>query len=106
MRLLTQRICIAVSQWTGRTLNRTQRQLMENAELRINDHYQIRVGAGKFTAQQALAEHELSRAWLKQALFALCIGFDKKASTSRRASDLISSEVASSTASLACRKPS
>lgn len=49
-------------------LNRTQRQLMENAELRINDHFQIRVGNGKFTAQQALAEHELSRAWLEQEL--------------------------------------
>jgi hypothetical protein len=49
-------------------LNRTQRQLMETAELRINDHYRIRVGDGKFTAQQALAEHEKSRAWLEQEL--------------------------------------
>jgi Icc-related predicted phosphoesterase len=49
-------------------LNRTQRQLMENAELRINDHYQIRVNDGKFTTQTALAEHELSRAWLEQEL--------------------------------------
>jgi Icc-related predicted phosphoesterase len=49
-------------------LNRTQRQLMENAELRINDHYQIRVNDGKFTTQMALAEHELSRAWLEQEL--------------------------------------
>ena len=49
-------------------LNRTQRQLMENAELRINDHYQIHVGDAKFTAQQALDEHELSRAWLEQEL--------------------------------------
>lgn len=45
-------------------LNRTQRQLMENAELRINDHYQIRVGDGKFTAMTALAEHEIARTWL------------------------------------------
>lgn len=49
-------------------LNRTQRQLMENAELRINDHYRIRCRDGKFTAQRALAEHELSRAWLEQEL--------------------------------------
>ena len=49
-------------------LNRTQRQLMETAELSINDHSQIRFGAGRFTAQQALSEHELSRAWLEQEL--------------------------------------
>ncbi|MEO8122307.1 MAG: metallophosphoesterase [Rhodoferax sp.] len=49
-------------------LNRTQRQLMENAELRLNDHYKIRCGEGKFTAQKALAEHELSRVWLEQEL--------------------------------------
>lgn len=41
---------------------------MENAELRINDHYQIRVGAGKLSARHALAEHELTRAWLTQEL--------------------------------------
>lgn len=49
-------------------LNRTQRQLMENAELRINDHFQIRVGTDKFTAQQALAEHEIARTWLSLEL--------------------------------------
>jgi Icc-related predicted phosphoesterase len=49
-------------------LNRTQRQLMENAEVRINDHFKIRCGDGKFGTQQALAEHELSRGWLEQEL--------------------------------------
>ena len=49
-------------------LNRTQRQLMENAELRINDHFRIRCSDGKFTTTKALAEHELARAWLTQEL--------------------------------------
>ena len=49
-------------------LNRTQRQLMENAELRINDHFQIRCSDGKFTAERALAEHEIARAWLNHEL--------------------------------------
>lgn len=49
-------------------LNRTQRQLMENAELRIRDHYTIRCGDGPFTAARALAEHVLSRAWLVREL--------------------------------------
>lgn len=49
-------------------LNRTQRQLMENAELRINDHYRIRCSDGKFTAERALAEHEIARAWLAHVL--------------------------------------
>ena len=49
-------------------LNRTQRQLMENAELRINDHYLIQCGDGKFTAERALAEHEIARAWLVHEL--------------------------------------
>ena len=49
-------------------LNRTQRHAMENAEMRIMDHFRIRDGDGKFTAQRALAEHELSRSWLAQEL--------------------------------------
>ena len=49
-------------------LNHTQRQLMESAERGINDHYQIRDGTCKFTAQRALSEHELSRAWLGKEL--------------------------------------
>jgi predicted phosphodiesterase len=49
-------------------LNRTQRQLMESAELRINDHYRILAIDGKFTAQRALAEHEMARAWLEEQL--------------------------------------
>ena len=56
--------------WTDYRLefNRTQRQLMENAELRIRDHYTIRCGDGSFTAARALAEHVLSRAWLAREL--------------------------------------
>jgi Icc-related predicted phosphoesterase len=49
-------------------LNRTQTQLLENAELRINDHFKISCGDGKFTARKALAEHESSRAWLENEL--------------------------------------
>jgi predicted phosphodiesterase len=50
------------------TANRTQRQLMENAELRLNDHHLIHTQEGRFTAAMALAEHELSRAWLERQL--------------------------------------
>lgn len=49
-------------------LNRTQRQLMESAELRVSDHFRINCSGGKFTAERALVEHELSRAWLKDEL--------------------------------------
>jgi predicted phosphodiesterase len=49
-------------------LNRTQRHLMENAELRIRDHFTIKCGGRPFTAERALAEHELSRAWLNREL--------------------------------------
>ena len=49
-------------------LNRTQRQLMEKAELSINDHNRIVCQEGRFTAAKALAEHELSRAWLDREL--------------------------------------
>lgn len=56
--------------WTDYRLhcNRTQRQLMENAELRINDHNIIRTQEGRFTAAQALEQHEQSRKWLERAL--------------------------------------
>jgi Icc-related predicted phosphoesterase len=57
--------------WTDYRLNtnRTQRQLMEHAELRIADHYQIRVSEEKyFSAADALREHETSRDWLSQEL--------------------------------------
>lgn len=56
--------------WTDYRLarDRSQRQLMENAELRLADHSRMRHGDGSFTAQHALAEHELSRAWLEHAL--------------------------------------
>ena len=49
-------------------LHRTQRQLMETAELSINDHRRIRDGGGKFTAQRALEEHEAARTWLDAEL--------------------------------------
>ena len=49
-------------------LNRTQRQLMENAEMRLNDHHSIRTQEGRFSAAQALAEHERSRSWLERNL--------------------------------------
>jgi predicted phosphodiesterase len=54
-------------------LNRTQRELMERAELSINDHRRITSKEspskeGRFTAANALAEHERSRAWLDREL--------------------------------------
>lgn len=56
--------------WTDYLLscNRTQRQLMENAESRLNDHYLIHTQEGRFTAANALAEHEHSRRWLEHEL--------------------------------------
>lgn len=56
--------------WTDYRLvrNRTQSHLMENAEMRLTDHFRIRDGAGKFTAQRALAEHEIACTWLAQKL--------------------------------------
>jgi Icc-related predicted phosphoesterase len=42
---------------------------MENAELRISDHRQIRNSEGSyFSAADALREHETSRAWLASEL--------------------------------------
>jgi predicted phosphodiesterase len=49
-------------------LNRTQRQLMEIAETRINDHFHIQCADGRFSAAHALAAHETSRAWLEREL--------------------------------------
>lgn len=57
--------------WTDYRLrsNRTQRQLMENAGLRINDHRLIRTRNGElFSPEHALRDHEISRAWLEQEL--------------------------------------
>ena len=56
--------------WTDYRLrsNRTQRQLMENAQLRLNDHRLIRTGRHIFTTQDALEQHEIARAWLKSEL--------------------------------------
>jgi hypothetical protein len=57
--------------WTDYRLrsNRKQRQLMENAQLRINDHRLIRTRNGEwFSPEHALRDHERSRAWLSQEL--------------------------------------
>jgi Icc-related predicted phosphoesterase len=56
--------------WTDYLLScdRTQRQVMENAELRLRDHQLIHTQAGRFTAAMALAEHEQSRRWLERQL--------------------------------------
>lgn len=57
--------------WTDYRLrsNRTQRQLMENAQLRITDHRLIRTRDGElFSPEHALRDHERSRAWLSQEL--------------------------------------
>ncbi len=56
--------------WTDYRLrcNRTQRQMMDNAELRIADHSKIWAGDNKFKPSDALADHEHSRAWLEAEL--------------------------------------
>jgi predicted phosphodiesterase len=56
--------------WTDYRLtsNRTQRQLMENAEMKLNDHHVIHTQEGRFTAAMALEEHEQSRRWLEHQL--------------------------------------
>lgn len=57
--------------WTDYRLrsNRTQRALMENASLRINDHRLIRMRNGEaFSPEHALRDHEVSRAWLEREL--------------------------------------
>jgi len=56
--------------WTDYRLrsNRTQRQLMEHAQLRINDHRLIRTQGGLFLPEHALRNHEISRAWLEREL--------------------------------------
>lgn len=56
--------------WTDYRLrsNRTQRQLMENAGLRINDHRLIRTQGELFSPEHALRDHEVSRAWLASEL--------------------------------------
>lgn len=64
--------------WTDYRLrsNRTQRQLMENASLRINDHRLIRMRNGElFSPEHALRDHEVSRAWLEREL---AIAYDGK----------------------------
>lgn len=57
--------------WTDYRLrsNRTQRQLMEHAGLRINDHRLIRTRSGElFSPEHALRDHEISRTWLASEL--------------------------------------
>jgi len=50
------------------SLNRTQHQLMDNAQARLNDHRAIKCIEGLFTTQRALAEHDASRTWLSNEL--------------------------------------
>ena len=47
---------------------KTQRQLMEHAEMRMQDHRVIMTKQGRFTAVHALRDHELSRFWLEREL--------------------------------------
>jgi predicted phosphodiesterase len=56
--------------WTDYRLNvyQSQRQSMDKAELSINDHRLIGCGQGRFSAANALAEHELARTWLGSEL--------------------------------------
>lgn len=57
--------------WTDYRLrsNRTQRQLMEHAQLRINDHRLVRTRNGElFLPEHALRDHEVSREWLEREL--------------------------------------
>jgi len=57
--------------WTDYRLrsNRTQKQQMENAALRLNDHRLIRTRNGElFSPEHALSEHMASRSWLKSEL--------------------------------------
>jgi Icc-related predicted phosphoesterase len=50
-------------------LNRTQRQQMEYAGTRLNDHFLIRTTDPlRFTPEDALREHERSRTWLEREL--------------------------------------
>lgn len=50
-------------------LGRPQRQLMEHAGARLNDHFLIRtIGSIRFNPADALREHEKSRAWLEREL--------------------------------------
>ena len=56
--------------WTDYRLmnDRTQSELMEHAQLRLNDHRLIRTGRHLFTTQNALDLHEAARAWLIEEL--------------------------------------
>lgn len=47
---------------------KTQRQLMEHAQMRMQDHRAIRTKEGRFTPAHALGDHALSRAWLEREL--------------------------------------
>ncbi len=56
--------------WTNYRLrnNRTQSQQMAHAEHCLNDHRLIEFGNGRFMARDALAQHEVARAWLQAEL--------------------------------------
>lgn len=47
---------------------KSQQELMANAEASLNDHYLIRTQEGRFSAANALNEHEQSRRWLEHEL--------------------------------------
>jgi predicted phosphodiesterase len=57
---------LGCTMWTNYLLpcNRTQRELMQTAELNLNDHRIIKTCGGTFMAAHALGEHNKSRAWL------------------------------------------
>lgn len=61
---------LGCTMWTDYLLpcNRTQRQLMEVAELSLNDHRIIKTRGGVFMPAHALGEHNKSRAWLLNQL--------------------------------------
>lgn len=47
---------------------KTQRELMEHAQMRMQDHRVIKTQEGRFTPAHALNDHRLSRAWLEREL--------------------------------------
>ena len=56
--------------WTDYRLRRNHRQAaqMAAAQNSLNDHQLIRIGRGRFSTQDALARHQIARAWLAAEL--------------------------------------
>ena len=56
--------------WTDYRLrsNRTQSELMEHAQRGLNDPQLIRIGRRRFSAHDALGQHERARVWLESEL--------------------------------------